>query len=422
MPDHRFFMTADGVRIAYAEHGSGPPLVYVRGWLSHLDLLWERPGYRAFIQSLAEHFRVIRFDMRGNGLSDRDVSQLTLQVLTTELRDLLDHLGIDKAILWGTTFGGPVAIRFAALHPERVERLLLDGTYARGAAITQPIRRILLVNALRFFPEMGFLLLSNATHPNPKRSAQRTLELGNQMVNPRTGARLYRLAFRLDVHKYLKQIRVPVLVIHAMRSRSIPARLGQEVAAQIPEAEFIGLDTDEHNSWEGDLEAFLNSVAPFLGVQLVPEASPRLQFDPAAPQPIPDEPFLFVCYSHLDEAKISDILELLEIDGIPTWIDSSISPGAVWREQIASAVQECRVFLLFASKRSLASPHCLQEINFAVDENRSILVIYLDDVQLPASLRMTLGTRQAMRLDNQDRERFSAMFRKGIAELMRSTV
>jgi pimeloyl-ACP methyl ester carboxylesterase len=421
MPDHRFFMTSDGVRIAYAEHGSGPPLIYVRGWLSHLDLLWERPGYRAFIKALSAHFRVVRFDMRGNGLSDRDVSQISLQALTAELRDLLDHLGIEKAILWGATFGGPVAIRFAAQHPERVERLLLDGTYAKGAAITQPIRRILLVNALRFFPEMGFLLLSNATHPNPKRSAQRTLELGNQMVNPKTGARLYRLAFRIDVQRYLKQIRMPVLVVHAMRSRSIPARLGQEVAALIPHAEFVGLDSDEHNSWEGDLEAFLNAVSPFLGVKLLPDAAPRL-YDSVQPQPIPDEPFLFVCYSHLDEAKIADVLELLEIQGISTWIDSSISPGAVWREQIARAVQECQVFLLFASKRSLASPHCLQEINFAVDENRSILVVYLEDVQLPASLRMTLGARQAMHLEGQSRERFSAMLRKGVAELMESAV
>lgn len=416
MPDHRFFMTRDGVRIAYAEHGSGMPLVYVRGWLSHLDLLWEREGYRVFIETLSTRFRVIRFDMRGNGLSDRDVSHLSMRALVAELEDLLDHLGVDKVILWGASFGGPVVMRFAATHPARVERLILDGTYARGSAITQPVRRFLLINALRFFPEMGFLLLSNATHPNPRRSAQRTLELGTQMVNPKVGAKLYRLAFRVDVSRYLSSIRAPVLVLHAMRSRSIPSRLGQEVAAQIPDADFVGLDSDEQNLWEGDLEKLFNAVSPFLGVSLAIRRT--MGVGPEGLQTIPEEPFLFICYSHLDESKLGDVIQKLEARGFPAWVDSSISPGAVWRDQIARAVQACKVFLLFASRQSLSSPHCLQEINFAVDENRSILVVYLDDVELPPSLRMSLSGRQAIHMHEYSRSAFEEKLSQGVRGLM----
>lgn len=418
MPDHRFLMTRDGVRIAYEVRGNGPTLVYVRGWLSHLDLLWERPGYRAFMQTLAKHFRVVRYDMRGNGLSDREGMRISQTAMVNDLEDLVAHLGLDRFTLWAASFGGPTAICYAAQHPQQVEKLILDSTYARGTQITQRTRRLLLVLALRFFPEMGFLLLSNATHPNPRRSAQRTLELGSQMVSPRVGSRLYRLAFSTDVLRFLAEVKVPTLVLHAMRSRSIPARLGQELSARLPNASFFPLDSDQQNSWEGDLAELFEAVGPFLGVDLAKEERATATAALLRDQSIPEGPFVFVCYAHSNEDKVRPAVDNLVENKLEVWIDAGITPGALWREQIARAVQACGAFLLFASEDSLRSSHCLREIHFAVDENKPILVVYLDNVELGPSLRLSLSTRQAIYRSRLSDEQFFPLLRDGVESLM----
>ncbi len=268
MPNHKFFMTRDGVRIAYAEHGRGVPIVYVRGWMSHLELLLDRPNFRAFIDALAEEHRVIRYDMRGNGLSDRSGMKIDLRHLVDELEDLVNHLELDEFILWGASFGGPVAMAFAARHPNRVAKLILDGTYARGKEVAKPIQRLMIIIAFRLFPEMAFFLLSNATNPASNKNSQATLEIGQKMVEPKTAASLYRLGLSVDVSKYLPEIESPTLVVHSNQSQSIPLRLGKDLADAIRNAEFRGIDSEGQNTWEGNLPELLASVSEFLDREL----------------------------------------------------------------------------------------------------------------------------------------------------------
>ena len=128
--DVRFCRSADGVTIAYAVHGSGPPLVIDACWLSHLQYDWESPVWRHYLTELGKIATVIRFDERGHGLSDRDVTDHSLELRLADLEAVVDHAGLDRFALLAMSQGGPVAIEYAARHPERVGPLIFYGSYA----------------------------------------------------------------------------------------------------------------------------------------------------------------------------------------------------------------------------------------------------------------------------------------------------
>jgi pimeloyl-ACP methyl ester carboxylesterase len=128
----RFCRSLDGTRIAYASHGSGPPLVRAATWLTHLELDWESPVWRHWLEGLAERHTVFRYDERGCGVSDRDVEDLSLEARLADLAAVIDAAGLERAALLGISHGGPLAVAYAALHPERVSDLVLYGTHARG--------------------------------------------------------------------------------------------------------------------------------------------------------------------------------------------------------------------------------------------------------------------------------------------------
>ena len=266
--DVRHVHTNDGVRIAYAVSGAGPPVVFVRGWISHLEVLWRDPGYRAFCSGLASGLRLVRYDCRGNGLSDWYVPRITLGALVSDLEAVADDLALGPMVLYGTAFGGPIAALFAARHPDRVSHLVLDGTYARGSAITSRTRQLVIRSMFKTFPEAVFLLLGYATNPESSASSYRDPETVRLMIAPRVAADLYALAFATDISAELRSVTVPTLVLHRSGSRSIPVQLGREVAALIPGAKFVELEGRAHNPWEGEPTRTLAAIAEFLGVSL----------------------------------------------------------------------------------------------------------------------------------------------------------
>ena len=134
--DVRFCRAPDGVRIAYAVHGSGPPLVVTTCWLSHLQHDWQSPVWRHFLRDLGEVATVIRYDERGHGLSDRDVEDFSLEARVGDLEAVVEHSGVDRFAVMAMSQGGPVAIRYVAAHPDRVTRVIFYGSYA--AAMPDP--------------------------------------------------------------------------------------------------------------------------------------------------------------------------------------------------------------------------------------------------------------------------------------------
>ena len=269
----RFFTTPDGVRIAASVHGSGPPLVFVRGWISHLDMLWDDPSFRAYFEALGRAFTVVRFDMRGNGMSDRIVPPVDLEAMTRDLETVMDGLSIESAVLYGQAYGGPPAIAYAAAHPARVSRLVLDGTFADGRRLTTPERQQRILATLRELPEAGLLLLSHYTHPNPPATRFRQVERSADVVDPPFAADLYELGFRIDVTALLPGLTMPVLVMHRRHTRAHPFRLGRELASCIAGARFVALEGVAHNSWEEQPEAALAALSEFLGAQVALEAT-----------------------------------------------------------------------------------------------------------------------------------------------------
>ena len=283
-PAVRFAVTEDGVNIAYAVHGAGPPLIFVRGWISHVELHWLDPDFRSFMEALARHFTLVRYDMRGNGLSDRDVTgRVSLDELVLDLEAVLAKTGMRPATFFATCYGGPILARYAARHPESVSKLMLDGTYARGPDVaTDSVREALLSNVklLGTHPGAAMTMLSHYTSPQATDLRGERAERTRRSIDSDVALELYELAFELDVTEDLRAITAPALVTHRRRSYAVPIALGQRVAALLPDATFTASDGTEHNPWEGDSTKVLEAMGEFLGAPLLDGYHPRVTVRP----------------------------------------------------------------------------------------------------------------------------------------------
>src|SRR5262245_32743466 len=130
--DIRYCTTTDGVRLAYASTGSGPPLVKASNWLTHLDFEWGSPIWRHWYAALSAHHTLVRYDERGNGMSQRDVDDVSFDTWVRDLETVVDAAGLERFPLLGISRGGPIAIAYAVKHPERVTHLVLYGAFAEG--------------------------------------------------------------------------------------------------------------------------------------------------------------------------------------------------------------------------------------------------------------------------------------------------
>jgi class 3 adenylate cyclase len=298
-----FVTTADGVRIAWNEIGVGRPLVLVRGWITHLELTWTEPAFRDFVTQLAGHQRVVRFDTRGSGLSDREIPRPGLDDLVLDVEAVIDALDLLEAdertnpvVLWGSTFGGPIAIAYAARHPERVESIVLDGTYANGRDAWPPERsRTIssLLSTVRQDPEAAYAALSYMTSPEPSTRHEQRVERVMQSISPELLLHYYGLAVEFDVRDAAAALQCPTLVLHRRGSRVVPFETGRALAASIPGSRFVGLEGNGHNLWEEPAGPALRALAAFTGAPLPAPASPA---PPPAP---PDSPLVTIMFTDI---------------------------------------------------------------------------------------------------------------------------
>ncbi len=243
----RFCTTVDGVRIAYSTLGEGPPLVFVRGWVSHLELDWENPGIRESYEAFAEQFGVVRYDKRGTGLSDRDVEDFSVAARMRDLEAVVDHLKLDRFALSGYSEGGPIAIAYAAAHPQRLSHLILNGTYARGKALGKPEVRQALHGLVKAQWGLGSETLTNMFMPGASKEEHDWFTRYQREAATRAGAAAMLLAnYDTDVSDLLADINMSTLVIHAKGDRAIPFAQGREIASAIPNARFVPLESDRH--------------------------------------------------------------------------------------------------------------------------------------------------------------------------------
>lgn len=249
------FFSWSGRRVAYAINGDGPPLVAAAWWVSHIERDWQDPGFRRFFEALGEGFELVRYDRPGVGLSDRDGSprELTTDTEVELLGAMLDELGCERATLFGGSSGGCTAIAFASRFPERVERLLLYGTYADGSAIAPPDVQAAVVGAVRTHWGLGSRLLADVfLGEEGSAERRRFVEVQQESCDAKTAAVLLEHVYGTDVREQLEHVRAPTVIVHRRADRAIPYELGRQLAARIDGASLVSLGGSAHFPWLGD--------------------------------------------------------------------------------------------------------------------------------------------------------------------------
>jgi pimeloyl-ACP methyl ester carboxylesterase/DNA-binding CsgD family transcriptional regulator len=256
------FLPLGARRVAYETRGDGPPLVAPAWWVSHLELDWEGERYRRFWEGVADGYALIRYDRLGVGMSDRTLreSDLTLDGEVATLRALIDELELERVSLIGGSSGSSTAIAFTAAFPERVERLVLYGSYPDGAAITTPEVADAIGATVRAHWGLGSRLLSDIFLGDADPAEhERFARLQREAATAETAAALLGLVYRLDVRAHLPLVRSPTLVVHRRYDPAVPYALGRQVAAAIPGATFVPLQGSAHFPWHGDADSVVHA-------------------------------------------------------------------------------------------------------------------------------------------------------------------
>jgi len=276
-----FCRSSDGARIAYATAGHGPPLVKAANYLSHLDHDWDSPVWRHWLRGLSRRHRLVRYDERGCGLSDRDTSVFDMDAWVRDLEAVVDAVGLERFPVIGLSQGAAVAVTYAVRHPERVSALILYGGYARGRfhraidddsrAEAETMIDVIRLGWARENPAFRPLFTMQLI-PEGSESQVRSLnELSRLSAEPEQMATMERTFYGIDVRELATQVRVPTLVLHARHDAAIPFDEGRMLAELIPTARFVPLDSRNHlllehePAWRrftAELETFLAGQSP----------------------------------------------------------------------------------------------------------------------------------------------------------------
>ena len=272
-----FARSFDGTRIAWARHGSGPPLVRVGTWLTNLEQDWESPVWRHWLTDLGERFTVIRYDERGCGLSDRSPAEISLRVWLADLEAVADAAQVQRFDLLGMSQAGAVAVEFAARHPELVSRLVLYGAYGRGALGRDPTPdereefelegQLIKLGWGRADPVFRRVFTTSFIPDASERQMRWFDELQRLSTSPEIALASRSVRSTIDVTAAAGRLNVPTLVLHADDDRAVPFEQGRRLAGLIPGAVFVPLEGRNHIllADEPAWPRFLEEVTAFAG-------------------------------------------------------------------------------------------------------------------------------------------------------------
>ena len=268
-----FCTTSDGISIAYATVGEGPPLVYATGWPGHLSSEWETRHSRELIEDLAQGVTLIRYDMRGSGLSDREPGELSFENWVLDLEAVVDHLKLETFALLGLGFlAGPIIITYAAAHPERVSHLIMSGGYARGEELTTPERGRAMIDYISLY---GFPIGAGSGDQSVEelRAFQDVGKIQTQAASLEVQGELARNLMSVDVSNAVDKISMPTLIMHGHDDQVVPFRLGRNLAASIPHSKFVPFDEPLSAPWMGQ-QRITNAIREFLGIEVESKPAP----------------------------------------------------------------------------------------------------------------------------------------------------
>jgi class 3 adenylate cyclase/pimeloyl-ACP methyl ester carboxylesterase len=272
----RFCTAPDGVQLAYSMIGHGPPLMKTGNWMTHLEFDLESPIWRHLYQELARDHTLIRYDARGNGLSDRVVDDISFDAYVSDLETVVDAAQLSRFALFGISQGCSVSIAYAVRHPERVSHLVLYGGYALGqnrrartAAEKEEedaMMTLMRVGWGKANPAFRQLFTSQFVPGGTKEQADWFNELQRITVSAEMAARIWAVANEIDVSALLPRVSVPTLVLHARDDARVPFEAGRRMAAGIPGARFVALTGRNHLFLETEpaFGQFLEQTMAFL--------------------------------------------------------------------------------------------------------------------------------------------------------------
>jgi pimeloyl-ACP methyl ester carboxylesterase len=282
-PEIRFAVAHAG-RVAYAVHGEGTPLVCPPWWVTHLERDWAHPPFRALFERLARSLCVVRYDRLGNGLSDASPAKPSLESEVAELECVVAALGAPRVSLFAVSSAAPPALAFAARHPQRVERLVLYGAYARGSDLAEPDVRRALSALVRAHWGLASRTLADVFVPDASREELEALASWQRAASDgATAAELLELTYALDVSSLLEQVRVPTTVIQRRGDRAVPFEAARRLASLLPGAQLVTLEGRAHPPWEGArdvADTLLRVLAP-APTEPAPELDERPRLDSA---------------------------------------------------------------------------------------------------------------------------------------------
>jgi len=257
----QFCTAPDGVRIAYASVGKGPPLVKTANWLNHLEYDWESPLWHHLLHALASENRLIRYDERGNGLSDWNADDISFEAFVKDLESVVEANGLDRFPLLGISQGCAVSIAYAVRHPERVSHLVLFGGFARGrlrrgsSGIAE--QHTALMTLVRHGwgqenPAFRQIFTSQFLPRGTVEQIQWFNDLQRATTSPENAVRIMQVLAELDVTPILARVQAPTLVLHCRNDARVDFEEGRLIAAGIPGARFVALEGSNHIVLEDD--------------------------------------------------------------------------------------------------------------------------------------------------------------------------
>ena len=271
-----FCRAGDGIRLAYAVTGDGPPLVRAANWMTHLGYDVESPVWRHWVRDMSAHHTFIRYDERGCGLSDWDAKDFTFHDWVTDLESVVDAVGLERFPLLGVSQGGAVAVAYAARHPEKVTKLVLCGAYARGRAVRAQSEDEKRAAALdldlarvgwgRDDPAFRQVFAAQFLPDGTRADWDAFDQLQRRTTSPENAVRFLQEFAHIDVREQAGHVRCPTLILHSRNDHRVPMRYGEELAALIPDSRLVALASSNHllTATEPGWRVFCDEVGAFL--------------------------------------------------------------------------------------------------------------------------------------------------------------
>ncbi len=272
----RYLRTTDNVQLAWAESGSGPALVKAANWLTHLEYDWESPVWNHWIRFFTEHFRFVRFDERGCGMTDWQVEDLSLDRWVGDVEAVVEAAGATEPFaMLGISQGAATCVAYAVRHPERVSHLILYGGYPKGVSRRGDSEHERVYRAIIELARLGWgkdnpafrqIFTSRFIPGGTDEQLDWFNDLCRKTTSAEMSARLLESRSQVDVSELLEQIRTPTLVLHSREDDVVPISQGRLLATRIPDAQFVELDSrnhvllDKEPAWDRFREAVLDFV------------------------------------------------------------------------------------------------------------------------------------------------------------------